>query len=241
MPCSAPDWACTPRAGSPTWCTPTTGWSPIRRSRWPNSTTCQWFPPSTPPRRGGTRAGCRAGSADRCTPSSRGSSGDSDALIACSASMADEISELFGPGLAEITVIRNGIDVAAVGRSPVARRHDGPPRTAVLRTAGVREGRPRRHRGAAPDPAHPSRDDADCRGRWHPAEVAGRGRPEAQGAQGDSTSSAVSTTTSCCGCCTAPMPRCCPATTSRSASSPSRPPPPASPWSPPTSGGWARR
>ena len=35
---------------------------------------------------------------------------ESDSLITCSASMAEEISELFGPGLAEITVIRNGID-----------------------------------------------------------------------------------------------------------------------------------
>lgn len=35
---------------------------------------------------------------------------ESDSLIACSASMAEEISELFGPGLAQINVIRNGID-----------------------------------------------------------------------------------------------------------------------------------
>ncbi len=35
---------------------------------------------------------------------------ESDSLIACSASMADEIAELFGPDLAEIVVIRNGID-----------------------------------------------------------------------------------------------------------------------------------
>ena len=35
---------------------------------------------------------------------------ESDSIIACSASMADEIGELFGPGLADITVIRNGID-----------------------------------------------------------------------------------------------------------------------------------
>ncbi len=104
--------------GSPTWCTPTTGWSPTRRSRWPNSSTCHWFPRSTPPRRGGTPAGCRAGSADRCTPSSRGWSRDSDSLITCSASMRDEITELFGPGLAEITVIRNGIDSS---RWPFAR------------------------------------------------------------------------------------------------------------------------
>jgi glycogen synthase len=37
---------------------------------------------------------------------------ESDSLIACSASMRDEITELFGPGLAEIRVIRNGIDAA---------------------------------------------------------------------------------------------------------------------------------
>ena len=48
---------------------------------------------------------------------------ESDSLITCSASMADEITELFGPGLAEITVIRNGIDAA---RWPFAARR---PRT----------------------------------------------------------------------------------------------------------------
>lgn len=35
---------------------------------------------------------------------------ESDTLITCSASMADEITELFGPLPAEVTVIRNGID-----------------------------------------------------------------------------------------------------------------------------------
>jgi glycogen(starch) synthase len=51
---------------------------------------------------------------------------ESDSLIACSASMADEISELFGPDLAEIVVIRNGIDSS---RWPFARRQHrpGPP------------------------------------------------------------------------------------------------------------------
>ncbi|MCV6971010.1 glycosyltransferase family 4 protein [Mycobacterium bohemicum] len=44
---------------------------------------------------------------------------ESDSLITCSASMADEITELFGPGLAGITVIRNGIDAA---RWPFAAR-----------------------------------------------------------------------------------------------------------------------
>lgn len=44
---------------------------------------------------------------------------ESDSLITCSASMGDEINELFGPGLAGITVIRNGIDAA---RWPFAAR-----------------------------------------------------------------------------------------------------------------------
>ena len=48
---------------------------------------------------------------------------ESDSLITCSVSMADEITELFGPGLAEMTVIRNGIDAA---RWPFAARR---PRT----------------------------------------------------------------------------------------------------------------
>ena len=51
---------------------------------------------------------------------------ESDSLIACSASMSDEINDLFGPGLADIAVIRNGIDAA---RWPFARRgrRTGPP------------------------------------------------------------------------------------------------------------------
>ncbi len=44
---------------------------------------------------------------------------ESDSLIACSASMRDEISTLFGPELAEISVIRNGIDT---GGWPFAMR-----------------------------------------------------------------------------------------------------------------------
>ncbi|MBY0442163.1 MAG: glycosyltransferase family 4 protein [Mycobacteriaceae bacterium] len=44
---------------------------------------------------------------------------ESDSLITCSGSMSEEITELFGPGLAEITVIRNGIDAA---RWPFAPR-----------------------------------------------------------------------------------------------------------------------
>ncbi|TXI58768.1 glycosyltransferase family 4 protein [Mycolicibacter arupensis] len=51
---------------------------------------------------------------------------ESDSLITCSASMRDEITDLFGPGLPETTVIRNGIDAA---RWPFARRQprSGPP------------------------------------------------------------------------------------------------------------------
>jgi glycogen(starch) synthase len=52
---------------------------------------------------------------------------ESDSLIACSHSMRDEVTALFGPKLPEISVIRNGIDVA---RWPFARRknHSGPAR-----------------------------------------------------------------------------------------------------------------
>ena len=50
---------------------------------------------------------------------------DSDSLITCSASMRDEITELFGPGLAETTVIRNGID-AARWQFAARRQRTGP-------------------------------------------------------------------------------------------------------------------
>lgn len=51
---------------------------------------------------------------------------ESDSLITCSASMRDEITDLFGPGLSDTTVIRNGIDSA---RWQFARRQprSGPP------------------------------------------------------------------------------------------------------------------
>ncbi|MDT5336864.1 MAG: glycogen synthase [Mycobacterium sp.] len=56
---------------------------------------------------------------------------ESDYLITCSASMGEEITELFGPGLAESRVIRNGIDS---GLWPFARRQDrrGPARLLYL-------------------------------------------------------------------------------------------------------------
>lgn len=52
---------------------------------------------------------------------------ESDSLITCSRSMSDEITELFGPGLVETRVIRNGIDVE---RWPFAERQ---PRTGPAR------------------------------------------------------------------------------------------------------------
>jgi len=51
---------------------------------------------------------------------------ESDSLITCSASMADEITELFGPGLAHISVIPNGIDSSHWLFAP-RRKHAGPP------------------------------------------------------------------------------------------------------------------
>src|SRR3954453_15033499 len=56
---------------------------------------------------------------------------ESDSLITCSAAMSDEIAELFGPGLAETRVIRNGIDAASW---PFAKRRPrrGPARLLYL-------------------------------------------------------------------------------------------------------------
>lgn len=52
---------------------------------------------------------------------------ESDAIITCSASMEDEVTELYGPQLAPITVIRNGIDVTTWNYRDRAPR-SGPPR-----------------------------------------------------------------------------------------------------------------
>lgn len=51
---------------------------------------------------------------------------ESDSLITCSASMSDEITELFGPALAETHVIRNGID-AALWPFAARQPRQGPP------------------------------------------------------------------------------------------------------------------
>ncbi|MFD4183863.1 glycosyltransferase family 4 protein [Rhodococcus sp. NPDC058514] len=52
---------------------------------------------------------------------------ESDAIITCSASMEDEVTELYGPQLPPITVIRNGIDVTTWNYRQRAPR-SGPPR-----------------------------------------------------------------------------------------------------------------
>lgn len=52
---------------------------------------------------------------------------ESDALITCSASMHDEVTRLYGPELAPITVIRNGIDVST-WRYRKREPRSGPPR-----------------------------------------------------------------------------------------------------------------
>lgn len=52
---------------------------------------------------------------------------ESDALIACSESMHDEVSRLFGPDLAEVHVIHNGIDLDEWPFNH-ERPADGPPR-----------------------------------------------------------------------------------------------------------------
>ncbi|CAJ1506815.1 glycosyltransferase family 4 protein [[Mycobacterium] burgundiense] len=51
---------------------------------------------------------------------------ESDSLISCSASMREELTRLFGPGLSEINVIPNGIDTAGWPFEPRAT-HSGPP------------------------------------------------------------------------------------------------------------------
>lgn len=47
---------------------------------------------------------------------------ESDSIITCSASMEDEVTQLYGPELPPITVIRNGIDVTTWSYRPRAPR-----------------------------------------------------------------------------------------------------------------------
>ncbi len=51
---------------------------------------------------------------------------ESDALITCSTSMRDEVNRLFGPDIAEISVIHNGIDIATWPFAERTSRSGGP-------------------------------------------------------------------------------------------------------------------
>ena len=147
---------------------------------------------------------------------------ESDSLITCSASMSDEITELFGPGLAETRVIRNGIDAA---RWPFAKRRPrtGPPHLMYLGRLEYEKGIHDADRGSAPHPAHPSRDDADDRRRRHPATSGSSSRPESTRCSRPRTFVGhLDHERARAACCTPPTPPCCPATTSRSASWPWR-------------------
>ena len=204
--------------GAPTSCTRTTGWSRTRRSR-----LAEFFDVPLVSTIHATEAGRHSGWVSG--PISRQVHAveswlvrESDSLITCSASMSDEITELFGPGLAEIRVIRNGID-AALWPFATRRPRKGPAQLLYLGRLGVREGHPRRDRGAAPHQAHPPGHDADDRGRRHAVRVARRAGPKAQGAQGRNVRRPGRPPGPRAACCTPPTPPCCPATTSRSASS----------------------
>ena len=108
---------------------------------------------------------------------------ESDSLITCSASMRDEVIELFGPGLDEAHVIRNGIDAR---RWPFARRISRGAQRACFTSGGWSTKRasttssPRCRESGAPSGYH-----VDDRRRWHAAGLAPRGGPSASGAAGD--------------------------------------------------------
>ncbi len=227
--------------GNPTSCTPTTGWSPTRRSRWPSSSTCHWFPRSTPPRRGGIR-GWVSGAVSRQVHALESwlvaRIGFADRLFGVDAGR--DQPHCSDPNSAEISVIPNGIDTDGWPfRCAPATPRAG--RAAVLRPPRIREGRARRHRRAAPDPAHPSRDHADDRRRRHPTGLPDRAGPQAQGAQGDEIRRPRRPFAASGAAAPRRRGRAARRTTSRSASSRSRPPRPARRWSPPPPAGSAKR
>ena len=97
---------------------------------------------------------------------------ESDALITCSESMRDEVSRLYGPKLAGLNVIRNGIDVTTwsfrdASRMPVRRACCSSGGSSTRRASRTRS--PRSH-GSAAVPRY----DADDRGVGDTAVVADR-------------------------------------------------------------------
>ena len=154
---------------------------------------------------------------------------ESDSLITCSASMSDEITELFGPGLAETRVIRNGIDAALW---PFARRQprNGPAQLLYLGRLEYEKG------------VHDAIAALPRIRRTHPGTtltIAGDGTQQdwlVEQARKHKVLKAIDVRRQARSrgtrrrCCTRPTPPFCPATTSRSASSRSRRPRPASHW-----------
>ena len=199
------------------------------------------FHASTPPRPAGTAAGCRDAISRQVHAVESWLVRESDSLITCSASMRDEVTELFGPGLAEIPVIRNGIDADAVAvRDASAARADPPQllylgrleyekgvQDAIAALPRIRRTHPGTTLAIAGDGTQYDWLVEQARKHKVLKAVTFVGRPRPHG-----TASA---------CCTAPTPSCCPAATSRSASSRWRRPRPARRWSRPPSAGWARR
>ena len=143
---------------------------------------------------------------------------ESDSLITCSASMRDEITDLFGPALAEISVIRNGIDSE---RWPFAKRteHAGPPRLLYVGRLEYEKGihdviaaLPRIRRTHPGTTLTIAGDGTQL--DWLTAEARRR-----QGAQGDQVRRPRRPRRPAARYCITPMPSCCPATTNRSGSS----------------------
>ncbi len=90
--------------------------------------------------------------------------------------MSEEITELFGPGLAETTVIRNGIEAA---RWPFARRkpRSGPPELLYVGRLEYEKGVHEAIAALPRDPPGPPRRHPDHRRRRHPAGLARRAGP----------------------------------------------------------------
>ena len=97
------------------------------RSRWPNSSMCHWFPPSTPPRPADTPAGSRRGQPAAHALSESWLVHESDSLITCSASDArgDHRTVRVRDRPETTTVIPNG-STPTVGCSPCAALHAEP-------------------------------------------------------------------------------------------------------------------
>ena len=156
---------------------PTTGWWRTRRSHSPNTSTSPGRVPSTRPKPAGTAAGSVVGQ----------QSGPFGRVVACRGvgrarspvrrRCTMRSNRLFGPDLAESTLIHNGIDVDAW---PFASRDSttGGAEPLFVRPARIREGPAGRHRSAAPRPADAPGHHAHRRRGRDPAGLATGGRPQ---------------------------------------------------------------